>query len=123
VLLTSGARVFYEIVLVALGRPPDRELVVDLGHALSAATVAGVVFGYHWFLVLRADLAALRGVAQMGQAVAVIAGLDAAGVEHLEQFARTSLDGARTRIYWTDQAHIRETVAAAKEGGPERALM
>src|SRR5215471_18053029 len=45
VLLTSGARVVYEIVLVALGRPPDRELVVNLGHALCAATVAGVVLG------------------------------------------------------------------------------
>jgi hypothetical protein len=112
-LLFSAGRVVYEAVLVALGRAPDPALVGNLSHAVMDAIVAGTVLWYHWFLVMRADLSALRQVSQTRLAVAVVAGLDAAGVRTLEQFVHASLHGARTRIYWTDQAHVRETVTQA----------
>ena len=115
VLLFSAGRLVYEAVLVALGRAPDPALVGNLSHALTDAIVAGTVLWYHWFLVMRADLAVLRQVTQTRLAVAVIAGLDAAGVRSLQDFVHASLNGARTRIYWTDQAHVRETVAQAMD--------
>jgi uncharacterized protein DUF5671 len=118
VLLFSGARVVYEIVLIGLGRSADAALIANLGHAASDALVAGIVLWYHWFLVLRADVAALREVAQTRQAVAVVAGLDPLDVTRLEQFVRTSLNGSRTRIYWTDQAHTGAAVNEALEAGP-----
>jgi hypothetical protein len=110
VLLFSGGRVVYELMLVALGRSPDRALVGDLSHAVMDSFVAAVVLWYHWFLVLRADLAAVRQLASTRQAVAVIAGLDSAAARSLEHFVRGSLDGARARIYWTDQPHIEEVI-------------
>jgi hypothetical protein len=120
VLLFSAGHVVYEAVLVALGRAPDPALVGNLSHALTDGIVAGSVLWYHWFLVMRADLAVLRQVTETRLAVAVIAGLDAAGVRSLEQFVQASLDGARTRIYRTDQAHVRGTVAQAMDDDDSR---
>jgi hypothetical protein len=108
-LLFSAGRVVYEAVLVALGRAPDPALVGNLSHALTDAIVAGSVLWYHWFLVMRADLAVLRQVTQTRLAVAVVSGLDAVGVTSLQDFVHASLGCARIRIYWTDQAHLRET--------------
>ncbi len=115
VLLYSGGRVVYELVLVGLGRAADAEVAGSLSDAMMDAVVAGSILWYHWFLVLRADLAALRESARARVAVAVVAGLDAASAARLEELVRTSLDGARTRLYWTDQAHAREVVAKALE--------
>ena len=118
VLLFSAARVVYEVVLLGLGRGVDNVLLADLAHSATDAVVAGAVLAYHWFLVLRSDVAAARTAAEARQAVAVIAGLDNDDVARLQEFARTSLDGARTRIYWTDQAHAAALVKEQVEGSP-----
>jgi hypothetical protein len=119
VMLFSGARVIYELVLAALGRPADRALVGNLSHAVVGGLVAGAVLWYHWWHVLRADLAAVRQAARQRAAVAVIAGLDASGVAMLQQFVRQSLDGARARIYWADEASAHETVGRALTEQPD----
>jgi uncharacterized protein DUF5671 len=113
VLLISGAQIVYEVALVALGRAAERELMASLSHAAVHALVAGVVLWYHWYLVLRADLAALRTLVDTSVGVAVIGGLDRAAAERLDAFVRTSLEGTRTRIYWTDPQHTQEAVAQA----------
>ena len=78
------------------GRAAERELLANLSHAGVDAVVAGVVLWYHWYLVLRADLAALRKLVDTRVGVAVIGGLDRAAADRLDVFVRTSLDGTRT---------------------------
>jgi hypothetical protein len=115
VLLLSGGRVIYELVLVALGRSADCTLLGALTDAIMDALVAATVLWYHWFLVLRADLAAVRQPASTREVVAVVSGLDTDRARSLEQFVRESLNGARARFYWTDQAHVQASVEHALE--------
>jgi hypothetical protein len=120
VLLVNGARLIYELVLLLLGAPLEGESGAELAHLLLNALVAAGVLWYHWWLVLRADLAALRQLGADQVAVAVIAGLDRAAAEQLQQFARESLDRARVRLYWTDEAHARQAVDRLSQAAPER---
>jgi hypothetical protein len=113
VLLFSAARIVYELVVAALGQPLGREEQVELAHVVISGLVAATLLWYHWWLVLRADLAALRQAGRGRAAVAVVAGLDPASVERLERFVRESFDGARVKLYWTDEAGVRETVERA----------
>jgi hypothetical protein len=96
-------------------------MLSNVSSAIAGATVAGCVLWYHWFLVLRTDLGAMHQIAEDRYAVAVISGLDAGDVERLKEFARTALDGSRTRVYWTDQAHARETLESAARNEPRTA--
>jgi hypothetical protein len=112
-LLTSGARIVYELTLTALGRPWDAAVALHLARLAIDGAVAATLLWYHWWLVLRADLAARRQSAGATAAVAVIAGLDADTAEALARFARESLPGSRVELYWTDEAHVRELVSRA----------
>ena len=78
--------------------------------------VAAYVLWYHWYLVLHADVGVLRRVALERRGVAVISDLDTDDTERLKEFGRTALDGARIRIYWTDQAHAEQALRAARGG-------
>ena len=117
-LLTNSARIVYELTLTALGRAWEPTLPLRLAALALDGAVAAALLWYHWWLVLRADLAALRQTARATAGVAVVAGLDAAAAEALTRFARESLPGARVKLYWTDEAHVRELVGrvAGNEG-------
>jgi hypothetical protein len=119
VLLTSGARIVYELTLTALGRPWDEVVALHVARLAIDGAVAAALLWYHWWLVLRADLAARRPTARATVGVAIIAGLDADTAEALARFARESLPGSRVELYWTDEAHVRELVSrAAGRDGP-----
>jgi hypothetical protein len=110
VLLFSGVVVVYRLVLMLLGEPLDREAGAELARLTINGLVAAAVLWYHWWLVLRADLAALRQHASERLAVALVSGLDPAGAAQLERFARESLDRASVRLYWTDEAQARQAL-------------
>jgi hypothetical protein len=101
VLLTSGAWIIYQLAVMALGLPASRELVRELAHWLVNAAVAGAVLWYHWWLVLRSDLAALREAAGRRRASALVSGLDPEAARALERFVREQLVGASVRLEWT----------------------
>jgi hypothetical protein len=106
-LLINGARLVYQLVLALLGAPWDRQDGAEVAQLLVNALVGALLLWYHWWLVLRADLAALQERTADQVAVAIIAGLDPAGAERLQHFARESLDRANVKLYWTDQAQAR----------------
>ena len=119
--VVSGAREVYELVLAALGRPAGQSLAGALLHPLVDGLLFGSALFYHWWVVLRADVAATHQAAGERGAVAVIAGLDAAAAEALQAFVRDSLDGARTKVYWTDAAHSREVTQEAQNAAQSEA--
>jgi hypothetical protein len=109
--LIVGAWLVYDLTTVALGRTLDRGLQAEVGRLLVTGAVAGAALWYHWWLVLRADLAALRHATPGRTAVAIIAGLDQAQAERLGELVREHLDGSRVKLVWTDEAGAREAVA------------
>jgi hypothetical protein len=121
--VVSGAREVYELTLAALGRPAGQSLAGALMHPLADGLLFGAALIYHWWVVLRADVAATRHAASERAAVAVVAGLDAAAVEALQSFIRDSLGGARTKVYWTDAAHARAVVEEAQSETQNEAQM
>jgi hypothetical protein len=97
-LLVCGAWLLYDLIVVLLGRTLDRQLQAELGRLLANAAVAGVLLWYHWWLVLRADLAALRQLTPERTFAALVSGLDAAQLQALQAFSRESLPGASLRV-------------------------
>jgi hypothetical protein len=112
VLLVSGAWIVYDLVLVVLGRPLDRQLQAEIGRLLANSLVAMGVLWYHRRLVVRAELPVRKQLTAERTAVAVIAGLDQNAATALERFARESLGRARMELVWTDQAQFDEAVGS-----------
>ena len=118
-LLVGAAQLVYQLMMVALGEPFGQAEQLQIAHLLATVLVAAMLLWYHWWLVLRADLAVLRQAGLGRAAVAVVTGLEPASVERLERFVAESLEGARVKLYWTDEAHVRETVERVTQAAGE----
>jgi hypothetical protein len=117
VLLVSLSWIVFDLVKLALGLNLDRALGVELAHLAANAAVAAATLWYHWWLVLRADLAVQRQALAGRLGTATVTGLDAELAERLQRFATESLDGARVSLSWAERQPEADLEAERRDPG------